>query len=303
MWYSFRPYVPVAKRRAQAAREVQNRIKKGQTVSPVVIQGRTIASTFWGKAWNDNLESYSDFENRLPRGRTYVRNGSVVDLQIHPGKLTALVSGSELYTVDITITPLPAADWQRLKTSCAGKVGSLVELLRGRLSKDVIRIVTERGKGLFPKPGEIKMECSCPDWAGMCKHIAAVLYGVGARLDHQPELLFRLRKVDHLELIEDAVAGVAGTKTETTKKTLAANEVADVFGIEIAEPQTGEVPAAAPVQASRQKAPRPPVAKPASSRTKKTAKKGSGGVRGVSPTPTPVKKARSTSRAAKKPQG
>src|SRR4051794_16812939 len=103
MWFQFRPYVPVAKRRAQAAREVQKRQKKGQTITPVVIEGRTIAKTFWGKAWCDNLESYSDYENRLPRGRTYVRNGSVVDLQIKQGKITALVSGSEMYEVAINI--------------------------------------------------------------------------------------------------------------------------------------------------------------------------------------------------------
>src|SRR6516165_2714205 len=99
MWFGFRPYVPVAQRRAQAAREVAKRQKKGQTVSPVVIEGRAIATTFWGKAWCDNLESYSDFANRLPRGRTYVRNGSVIDLQITPGQIKALVSGSEIYKV------------------------------------------------------------------------------------------------------------------------------------------------------------------------------------------------------------
>src|SRR6516165_7199011 len=135
MWYSFRPYVPVAQRRAHAAREIAKRRKKGQNVSPIVIQGRTIASTFWGKAWCDNLESYSDYENRLPRGRTYVRNGSVVDLQIKPGKVTALVSGSELYKVDIDIAPLPAGEWRGVKARCAGQIGSLVELLQGKLSR------------------------------------------------------------------------------------------------------------------------------------------------------------------------
>src|SRR4029077_20452071 len=134
MWFKFRPYIPVAKRRAQAAREVEKRRKKGQTVSPVVLEGRAIATTFWGKAWCDNLESYSDYENRLPRGRSYVRNGSVVDLQIHPGKITALVSGSELYKIAIHIAPLPAAQWRRIKARCAGEIGSLVELLQGRLS-------------------------------------------------------------------------------------------------------------------------------------------------------------------------
>ena len=247
MWYGqYPPYVPVAQRRAQAAREVQKRIKKGETVSPVVIEGRAIATTFWGKAWCENLESYSDYENRLPRGRTYVRNGSVVDLQIKPGQITALVSGSELYKISITIAPLPAPEWASIKTRCAGQVGSLVELLQGKLSKSVIEIVTAREGGLFPKPREIKKSCSCPDSAGLCKHLAAVLYGVGARLDHKPELFFLLRKVDHLELIEEATSRV-GKKTTTSKKTLAATDVASVFGIEMAEPEVAE-PVAKPTR-------------------------------------------------------
>jgi uncharacterized Zn finger protein len=237
MWYSFRPYVSVAARRARAAREVQKRKKKGQTITPVAIEGRTIASSFWGKAWCKNLESYSDYENRLPRGRTYVRNGSVVHLQIHPGKITALVSGSELYEISISITPLPAAYWQGIKSRCAGEIGSLVELLQGRLSKGVMEIVTARDSGLFPKPREIKLSCSCPDWAGMCKHVAAALYGVGARLDQQPEMLFFLRKVDHLELIEEALP-IAGKKISSEKKTIVDSDVAGVFGIELAEPET-----------------------------------------------------------------
>ena len=246
MWYGgFRPYVSVAQRRAKAAREIAKRRGKGQIITPIVIEGRTIAQTFWGEAWCDNLESYSDFENRLPRGRTYVRNGSVVDLQIQPGKVTALVSGSELYKVSVTITPLPDKAWRGIKARCAGQIGSLVELLAGRLSNNVIAVVTAHEGGLFPKPSEIKMSCSCPDWAGMCKHIAAVLYGVGARLDHQPELFFSLRQVDHLELIEEAVSR-AGKKTTTKKKTLAASDIAGVFGIEIADAETVDAaPAAA----------------------------------------------------------
>ncbi len=249
MWFQFRPYVPVAQRKAQAAREVEKRRKKGQTTNPVVIEGRTIAHTFWGKAWCDNLESYSDFENRLPRGRTYVRNGSVVDLQIEPGKIKGLVSGSELYEVSIQIAPLPKDQWRSIKSRCAGQIGSLVELLQGKLAKSVIEIITAHNGGLFPKPSEIKMSCSCLDWAGMCKHVAAVMYGIGARLDHQPEMLFLLRKVDHLELIEEAVSR-AGEKTTakksgTGKKTLAQSDVADVFGIELAEPEaTAATPAA-----------------------------------------------------------
>ncbi len=116
-----------------------------------------------------------------------------------------------------------------------------MELLQGRLSKGVIGLVTSHDGGLFPRPGEIKMSCSCPDWAGMCKHVAAVLYGVGARLDHQPELFFLLRKVDHLELIEEAVSA-AGKTTATRKKTLAEADLAGVFGIEIAAPEVADAP-------------------------------------------------------------
>jgi uncharacterized Zn finger protein len=252
MWYASRPYVPVAQRRAQAAREVAKRRQKGQAITPVVIEGRTIAHTFWGKAWCDNLESYSDFANRLPRGRSYVRNGSVVDLQIQPGKVTALVSGSELYEVRITIAALPDKQWRALKSRCVGQIGSVVELLQGKLSGSVIGLVTSHDGGLFPRPAEIQMSCSCPDWAGMCKHIAAVLYGVGARLDHQPDLFFRLRQVDHLELIEEAVSG-AGKKTATRRKTLAEAEVAGVFGIDLAEPEADD---ASPAPAKRAGAPR-----------------------------------------------
>jgi uncharacterized Zn finger protein len=241
MWYSFRPYVSVAQRRANAAREMDKLRKKGMTILPVVLEGRTIARTFWGKAWCENLEAYSDYANRLPRGQSYVRNGSVVHLQIEAGKISALVSGSELYRVAIEIGALPAAQWRAVKSRCAGQIGSLVELLQGRLSQSVMDVVTAQDTGLFPKPREIKMKCSCPDWAGMCKHLAAVLYGVGARLDDQPELLFRLRQVDHVELIDEAVpAAVAGRATVSRKNTLAESEIAGVFGIELAEPQVAD---------------------------------------------------------------
>lgn len=244
-WFEYPPYVPVAQRRAQAAHEVAKRTKKGQTVAPVQIVGRKITTTFWGDAWCRNLEGYSDFENRLPRGRSYVRNGSVVDLKIEAGHIKALVSGSELYEVKIDIAPLPKANWRALKAECAGKVGTLVELLQGKLSKAVMERVTDRAGGLFPKPSEIKMRCSCPDYAGMCKHIAAAMYGVGNRLDTSPELLFKLRGVDHQELIEQAIpatpVGKAGTATIT------ANELSDIFGIELdaapEEKPTGKRPA------------------------------------------------------------
>ncbi len=166
MWY-YRPYVPVAQRRANAARKIAKMHKKGRQTAPVCIAGRKITTTFWGQAWCDNLEFYSDFANRLPRGRTYVRNGSVMDLQILPGRVTALVSGSELYEIEIRIKRFGPASWLCVKKQCAGQIGSLVELLQGRLSQGVMQIITHPDTGLFPKPKEISMECSCPDWAGM----------------------------------------------------------------------------------------------------------------------------------------
>jgi uncharacterized Zn finger protein len=247
MWYEFRPYVSVAQRRANAAREIAKRSKKGQQVSPVAIEGRTIALTFWGQAWCSNLESYSDFSNRLPRGRSYVRNGSVVHLEIKPGKVSALVSGSDLYSVDIDFSAATKGDWSKIKSRCAGQIGSLIELLQGKLSKAVMDVVTSREGGLFPKPREIAMECSCPDWAGMCKHIAAVLYGVGARLDQKPELLFVLRGVDHLELIEEAIPNVQqAAPTSNNKKTLDQSEISDVFGIELVPPESASVGSPSP---------------------------------------------------------
>ncbi len=250
-YYGYKPYVPVAERRRKALRELEKMSKKGFSMTPVVINGRVIARTFWGKSWCENLESYSDFSNRLPRGRTYVCNGSVVHLEIQAGKISAKVSGSQLYSVEIKIASLPDPHWKAVKSQCSGQIGSMIELLQGKLSQAVMDIVTKRGAGLFPKPAEIKMSCSCPDYAGMCKHIAAVMYGVGARLDDKPELLFVLRQVDHLELIAGAVdsPSIASAAPSRGKKTIAAGDIADVFGIEMTE---ADIPAeAAPTVTAR----------------------------------------------------
>jgi uncharacterized Zn finger protein len=228
------PYVPVAQRRRQAMKKMAALRKKGVDIQPVEIDGRQIAKTFWGEAWCDHLESFSDFENRLPRGRTYVRNGSVCHLAISKGAIEAKVSGSELYTVKISIKTLPPKKWKSLKARCSGQIGSLLELLQGKLSDHIMEVVTDRQEGLFPLPKEISLKCSCPDWAVMCKHVAAVLYGVGARLDTKPELLFTLRGVNHDELIQaDAEKAVAKATARGKSKRLAAAQIGDVFGIEL----------------------------------------------------------------------
>jgi uncharacterized Zn finger protein len=233
---AWRPYVPVARRRRLAAIKLAGLKKKGQSVSPVTIDGRAIAKSFWGKSWCNNLERYSDYENRLPRGRTYVRNGSVFDLQITKGKVAAAVSGSDLYTVTITIAPVVATRWKAICRDCAGTIDSLVELLQGRLSKGVMDRVCREGDGLFPTPKEIKLSCSCPDWAGMCKHVAAVLYGVGARLDEKPALLFALRGVDENQLLANAGQELSLKKAiPAITKVLDDGDVAALFGLEMVE--------------------------------------------------------------------
>jgi uncharacterized Zn finger protein len=235
-FYGWKPYVSVAERRRKAMREVEKRRKKGHPISPVTIDGRTIAKTFWGKSWCENLERYSDFANRLPRGRTYVRNGSVVDLQIKPGSIQALVSGSELYEITLKIAPVGKQRWKSICEDCAGAIDSLVELLQGRFSKGVMERICRQSQGLFPSPAEIKLSCSCPDWAGMCKHVAAVLYGVGARFDHQPELLFLLREVDEKELIVKAGKALPLTKQAPAPgKVLGGEDLSDIFGLDMAQ--------------------------------------------------------------------
>src|SRR6266478_6397687 len=241
---AWRPYVPVARRRRLAAIKLAKLKKKGQSVSSVTIEGRAIAKSFWGKSWCTNLERYSDYENRLPRGRTYARNGSVLDLQIAKSKVLAVVSGSDLYTVTITIAPVAATRWKAICRDCAGTIDSLVELLQGRLSKGVMDRVCREGTGLFPAPKEIKLSCSCPDWADMCKHVAAALYGVGARLDQKPQLLFVLRGVDENELIAGAGQDLTLTKAApSAAKMLDDSDVAALFGLEMAEPARSDPPA------------------------------------------------------------
>ncbi len=229
----FAEYVPVAERRKRAARKLAQLRKKGHAPKPIQIDGRAIATTFWGKAWCDHLASHADLANRLPRGRTYVRNGSVIDLQIAEGEVRALVSGSEIYEVKVGIEPLAPARWKAVRRECSGQIGTVVELLAGKLSSAVMEVLCHGQKGLFPGAREIAMSCSCPDGAWLCKHLAAVLYGVGARLDHAPELLFTLRGVDGAELV--AAAGKAGALASASSAggSLGGEHLAEIFGIEM----------------------------------------------------------------------
>ena len=236
------PYVPVGKRRAQAALELAALDKsakgKGKARSPVRIATRKIAATFWGEAWCKNLESYSDYSNRLPRGRTYCRNGSILDLQISEGSVDALVSGSSLYKIKISIETLQAKAWKSIKVDCSKSIHSMMDLLRGKLSNAVMQRLTQAKIGLFPEPKEIDFKCNCPDGAYLCKHLAAVMYGIGNRLDSSPELLFVLRGVEQSELIGEIAVGASESdgiigQSANGENELSNDDLGSLFGIDL----------------------------------------------------------------------
>jgi uncharacterized Zn finger protein len=267
------PYVPVAQRRAQAAREIAKLDKKGNgkgpSRCPVRIVGRRMATTFWGEAWCTNLESYSDYSNRLPRGRSYARNGSIVDLQIEKGTITALVSGSSLYRIVIQIKTLAPKHWHCIKFDCSQSIHSMMDLLRGKLSNAVLQRLTSPTIGLFPQPSEIDFKCSCPDSAYLCKHLAAVMYGIGNRLDSAPELFFLLRGVEQNELISEVVTNPAfgesfssQAKSKSSRKGLDEEDLGELFGIDLVSS-----PSATMTKANKKAVPKPKPLKPVASKS------------------------------------
>ena len=241
-YWGYPRYVSVAEKRAKAARKLKQLKKKNPDIKPIFLEGRAIARTWWGKSWNLNLERYADYSNRIGRGRSYVRHGAVLDLQIDPGKVNSLVQGtrSKPYSVEIKIKAVNKMIWKDIKAACEGKLDSLQELLAGKFPKALNEIFMAHGKGLFPSPKEIDFNCSCPDWAYMCKHVAATLYGIGARLDKDPSLFFKLRKVKMKDLVTQAVEDKTRKLLKKAKKKTARvideSDLADVFGIDIEEP-------------------------------------------------------------------
>lgn len=234
--WGWKQYESVEERREKAAREVKRLSKTGQALRPIYINSSAIATSFWGKAWCQNLENYADWANRLPRGRSYARNGSILDLQIDTGEIRALVSGSSVYQIKITIAELDSKKWAEIRKDCAEHVSSLLDLMRGKLPKNVLMRFTDHKEGMFPSPKELKVACSCPDYAKVCKHVAATLYGVGHLLDSEPELFFKMRGVDQRELM----AAVMQKTTQddaiglNQKSGLEGEDLSSLFGIELA---------------------------------------------------------------------
>jgi uncharacterized Zn finger protein len=233
------PYVPVAQRRAKAEKKLRQLRKKRPNIKPVIIAGRSLATTWWGQSWNSNLERYADYHNRIERGRSYVRHRAVLDLQMRRGDITALVQGSETkpYDVSVKIDELNARNWATIRQACEGSFDSLAELLAGKFPQSLKDLFFQQGSGLFPAPKEIHFDCSCPDWASMCKHVAAVLYGIGARLDEEASLFFTLRGINVDDIITQTVADTTQAllnKAEQQRDhVLDDADIGDVFGIQL----------------------------------------------------------------------
>lgn len=240
LYYGFKPYVSVAERRAKAENLIK-KLRKKKVISPIKLTTRVMSQTFWGKGWCHHIESFSHYNNRLPRGRTYVRSGLVCHLEIKSGVIEAMVCGSSMYRVAITVKTLPLEKWNTLKQQCLGKIGSVLELLNGKLSCEVMQLVCDPQTGLFPLSKEIDLSCNCPDRVTMCKHVAAVLYGVAVRLDEFPEQLFLLRDVDHQELIDPAVLLTETTpSTDSHQRRIDSAQIEAIFGITLTDDRSRE---------------------------------------------------------------
>jgi uncharacterized Zn finger protein len=239
--WGFPQYVSVGEKRAKVQKKLEQLKKKNPSITPLILQGAKLAHTWWGIAWNKNLEKYADYSNRISRGRSYIRNGFVLDFKISPGEVTSLVqgTGSRPYEVVIKIKPLNKEAWNEIKKQCEGKIESLQELIEGRFPRELIEIFTAKGKGLFPLPKEIKFSCSCPDWASMCKHVAATLYGVGVKLDDDPKLFFLLRKAEMDDLITEALRDkskkMLKKAEKKTSRVIDDLDAVKMFGIDIDE--------------------------------------------------------------------
>jgi uncharacterized Zn finger protein len=273
-WSGFPRHVSAEEKRARVEAAAARLGKRPGGAEPVRLEGKAITHTFWGESWCHNLQSYADLAYRLDRGRNYVRSGAVVDLKIAPGEVEARVAGSRLYEVRIAIGPIADRHWRKVVQAATGRIGSLVGLLRGELPDEVLRVVTDREQGLFPKPSEMKMSCDCPDQASLCKHLAATLYGVGARLDTRPELLFVLRGVRAEDLVERAAAGLSTGRrrrpSATAKLGGSVKQLGELFGINLVDAplrREGAAPGSSPPAGSAPRRPARPDGAPSGRQT------------------------------------
>lgn len=233
----FPPYVSVAEKKQKAQRSLKKLQKQNPNIRPVIIESAKIANSWWGISWCKNLERYADYLNRISRGKSYAKVGYIFDLQIEPGKITAIVGGSRSkpYNIEIKIDQLADEKWHSISERCSRQIDSITDLIAGKFPKELAGIFTEKGSGLFPSPKEIHFDCDCPDWADMCKHIASVLYGIGNRLDDDPLLFFAMRGLDMEALIkksiEEKTKSMLANASVTSSRVMEDVDIEDLFGL------------------------------------------------------------------------
>ncbi len=234
--YDFYEYIPVGQKKLNAQKQIEKLRKKNPDISPVIIEGSKIATKWWGISWNKNLENYADYSNRIDRGRSYVKNGFVIDLKIYPGIVEALVMGSSNtpYKVRVDIEVMSQRDWNRVVSACSNKISNLDELISGKFPIELQELFTMKN-GLFPSSSEIDFSCSCPDWASMCKHVSAVLFAIGAKFDEDPLLFFKLRGIDFEYLIKKSVdeklKNMMKNSEQKSKRVIEDEDIDDIFGL------------------------------------------------------------------------
>ena len=283
-WWGFREYVPVSKKKQDAKKKLAKLKKDNPDLQPVHIEGRKIANTWWGSSWCKNLESYADYRNRIGRGSAYVKNGFVLDLQIDQGVIEGKVQGTMLYDINIHIDKLDDKNRERLIAAIGHKINNVEDLLSGNFPKEFGELFLTQQKGLFPSPKEIHLDCDCPDWADMCKHVAAVLYGVGARLDKDPLLFFKLRGIDVGDFIKKSIdeklQNMMKNAGSVTKRVIRDDDIADIFHtVQFTQGAPVEGRSAAPARKDSSSKVRVPKDRVSKAKVSSSAKSGKDGVR------------------------
>ena len=226
-------YTTVASLKARAARATKT-LKDAEPVIPHP-HTRKMCLTWWGQEWCNNLESYADYRSRLERGRRYVRSNTVVDLKIFANQVKAKVQGTDLYEVTVDFAKPKPADIEKIKKLTGNRIANVEMLLKGNFPDELKELFTQNKPGLFPTPEEIKFDCDCLDWADMCKHVAAVMYGIGIRIDADPLQFFKLRGIDIDEfltqVVDDKVANMLKNIDVKSDRIMKDANVATIFGI------------------------------------------------------------------------
>ena len=215
--------------------EIERRRERGEVYTKLDTKtGTKLASNFWAQSWQRHLATFEHYAGRLSRGRTCLRKGLVYNYELKAGEVRAEVAGAALFEVVVRVRQMEPSQWAALVSCCAGRIGSTLDLLAGRLSDEVLATLTAPDGGLFPEARDVQIVCSCTDHADVCEHGAAVLYAIGLGFDHDPASFFRLRGVEIGDLIHGAgsTLGSGGSGANVIPD----SGLQSVFGIEIEFP-------------------------------------------------------------------